>query len=167
MNITIGGKTKEVTDEPMEQIKELLDPDTIITISGKDLFELKTQITKLLETELRTPINIGIFIGGINKDKVKGLFFNDGEQILTAEAGVFEVQRVTTARRSVERKLVPINREDLKPGDVVYRFGTEDGSLDQIDDYGIVLNPNETAYATDQKGIHIDDLGYPFWWKVI
>ena len=145
MNITIGGKIREVTDKQMEQIKELL-----------------------LETELRTPGYI-LFWSGAGDKKINGLFFNNNEQVLN----YFLPRRqwtVSTSQNQIvrgNRKLVPINREDLKPGDVVYRSDTEDRSFDQIDDYGIVLNPDETAYPTYENEIHIDDLEYSFWWKVI
>ena len=142
MNITIGGKTKEVTNEQFKQIE------------------------KLLGSKLRTPDNIRFNAGP--EGFVYGLFFNNDKQALGFSGRQFNVQAGhINPIFTTNRKLVPINREDLKPGDVVYRSDTEDRSFDQIDDYGIVLNPHETAYTTYQNEIHIDDLGYSFWWKVI
>ena len=165
MNITIGGITKEVTDEQMEQIKELLDSDTTITISGKDLFELKTQIKKLLETDLRTPDNILFYAG----EKVYGLFFNNNKQVLDYHSSREQWQVLATATSVPRnnRKLVPTLREDLKPGDIVYRSDKEHKSFTPTEFYGIVLNSDEVIYVDEGKETLIDDFDYNFWWKVV
>ena len=141
MNITIGGKTKEVTDEQMKQIE------------------------KLLETELRTPDNIHLYVG----ERVYGLFFNNNKQVLNYHA-YKEQWTVLAPDMSVSknnRKLVLALREDLEPGDVVFRADIPDGSFEEIDGYGIVLNEKEVIYVTSLGGLHKDYSYYNCWWKVI
>ena len=141
MNITIGGKNREVTDKQIKQIE------------------------KLLETELRTPDNIHLYVG----ERAYGLFFNNNKQVLNYHAytGQWTVLAPEMSVPKNNRKLVLALREDLEPGDVVFRADIPDGYFDEIEGYGIVLNEKEMVYITNLGELHIDNSYYNCWWKVI
>ena len=143
MNITIGGKTKEVTDEQMKQIE------------------------KLLESELRTPDNIK-FCAGTWDEYVYGLFFNNNRQILGySTTGHWNVTVRTDQILRNNRKLFPVKREDLKPGDFAYRDVVPDADFDFKEGYGIILDSEMVVEVIDGREIHEDCQDYPYWWKVV
>ena len=144
MNITIGGKTKEVTDEQMKKIE------------------------KLLETKLRTPNNIS-FYAGDGEGKVYGLFFNNNQQVLdyNAPRKQWTVLATKTSVRRGNRKLVRTLQVDLLPGNVVLRMDDLGGDFGELECYGIVLNEKEVIYVTSLGGLHIDNDYYSYWWRVV
>ena len=143
MNITIGGITKEVTNEQMKKIE------------------------KLLETDLRTPDNIFFYAG--RAGEVWGLFFNNNKQLLdyNIPREQWTVSFTSTSVPKNNRKIVPVLQEELEPGDVVFRADNYDGDFDVIEGYGIVLKEKGVVYITSLGELHIDNDYYSYWWKVV
>ena len=145
MNITIGGKNREITEEQLEQINELL------------------------KTELRTPSTIHFDVG-MGKGNVYGLFFNRDKQILyfpdrtkqwfVRDSGANQIFRTG-------RKLVPINREDLKPGDVAYRDDDEIDTGGYLECYCVILDEKYIACVCSDTDIVVDNSVADYWWKVV
>lgn len=147
MNITIGGKNREVTDEQMKQIE------------------------KLLNKELRTPDNI-LFCAGTGRETVYGLFFNENQQILGFSYGTkqWTVTGVSDQILRTNRKLVPIDREDLLPGDVAFRSDKYEEEFDRLLDYCIILDAKKVVSLTESSSepifIYIAEEDES-WWKVV
>lgn len=147
MNITIGGVQREVTDEQFEQIE------------------------KLLNKELRTPDKI-IFLSDIDGDTVNGIFFNKDRQVLgfSKHTGQWIVFGKMGDTRYWDRRLVPIKREDLKPGDIAFRSAEDEEEFDRIADYCIILDDEKvvSAQASGYTPIRIESGDEDeTWWKVV
>ncbi len=142
MNITIGGIQRDVSDEQLEKIH------------------------KLLETELRTPDNIA-FQGAVGPGHITGIFFNGEDQILYRHGNNYVVWLAGSSAKRTNRKLVPIERKDLRPGDVVYRDENKRNPGEYSDMYGVVLDEERVTYIKRDKEVWIDGMDYTYWWKVV
>jgi len=79
---------------------------------------------------------------------------------------VFELSGLTLPRRADEqaaaKNLVPVKREDLKPGDLVF-FNTMRRTFSHV---GIYIGENRFIHAPSHgKDVRTDDLGFAYWAK--
>ena len=62
-------------------------------------------------------------------------------------------------------KLVPLNREDLKVGDVAFRTSFDKPTFDNLSKYCIVLEYG--CQYWNQRECQFDDMSYNHWYKVV
>jgi hypothetical protein len=97
-----------------------------------------------------------------------GIFFANGHQVLTSNNGYYNVYTYDARIFNfVRHKLVPIKREDLRPGDIAYRTDMNNPILNDTTKYCIILNDNTYTYLTANDEVIQVDCSFNYWYKVI
>ena len=64
-------------------------------------------------------------------------------------------------------KLIPCKREDLKAGDIGFRWGVENADFKELSNYSLFTTDDEAWHIKNDGGIgQIIDIP-AFWWKVV
>jgi hypothetical protein len=123
--------------------------------------ELSTSTTVVFTNNIiLVPDNIKIYHGRI--------VFPNNKQVLSQSNGYYTVFTIPNIINLPKYQLIPIERKDLKQGDIAFRTEVSELVVNEIHRYCIILNASEYAYIRDDKGI-IDIAKNTFihWYKVL
>lgn len=117
------------------------------------------------EKPILVPENIKIerWCIGIGGDKL-WIKFNEWKQSLCYSHWIYKVHEALD--NTIQCKLTPCKREDLKPWDTAYCSNLEEQIFNDIDMYCKILNQKECVFVMDNTGIELADFDYDYRYKV-
>jgi hypothetical protein len=152
---------RKLNPKPMNMNIEFKIPDGYIQDT------IHSTSTKLVFTreELIVPDNIAL----INTPGCNFIAFNNNKQLLTEHYGVYDVRSYSPYYTACPLNiLVPIERQNLKPGDIAFRSDIEfnQHNAKALDKYCVIVNDKEYAYITE-RSVHISNNSFNYWYKAI
>lgn len=148
--LKIDGKKIELSEETARNLKEQ--------------FEVKEDIL--------VPDCVKIEDTGLNGDGL-GILFNNNKQSLCWSEGYNGIYRVIIAglsgdklAASVQCKLIPCKRGDLKPGDTAFRTDKLHSDFSELERYCKILSTKEEAHIY-YESIIAGNLSWTYWYKVV
>jgi hypothetical protein len=134
-----------------------------ITIDGETYRRVDNE-KSIEEQYVRVPENIHFTLRG-------ELLFNDDQQVLYALKGNYGVSSSGKLRVSDEtRYLVPCERSDLEPGDVVLMLCSWENVKDWSSilwKYVCILDEKRYAYISDKKDVRVHNSWFSKWYRVM